>query len=83
MMTTTVRPLHKPVNSKDIPVTDAVGRPRQISVYRRSNCVVLRPPPGEAAVMNPAEARALADDLYGCADAVESRPTGRVLRFPG
>lgn len=82
MLATPVRPLSKPVTSNEVAVADAVDRPRRVSAYHRSDRVVLVTPPGEAAVMYPEAARALADRLYEHADAVESRRSGRVLPFP-
>lgn len=80
-MATPVHPLSEPVNSNDVAVTDAVGRSRRVSTYSRSDRVVLVTPPGDAAVMHPDDARTLADRLYEHADAVDSRPSGRVLPF--
>ncbi len=81
-MATPIHALNRPAASNNVPAADAVDRPRRVSTYHRSDRVVLITPPGEAAVMHPDDARTLADRLYEHADAVDSRPSGRVLRFP-
>lgn len=81
MLATPTQPRTKPVTRNDVPVTDAVDRPRRVSTYHRNDRVVLLTPPGEAAVMRPDDARALADSLHEHANAADSRPAGRVLLF--
>lgn len=82
MMATPIHPPNRPVIWNDVPATDAVDRPRSVSSYHRNDHVVLVTPPGEAAVMHPDDARTLADRLNEHADAIDSRPPGRVLTFP-
>lgn len=82
MFATPAHRSNKPLNTEDVPARDAVGRPRLVSTYRRSDHVVLVAPPGEAAILRPADARTLADRLYEYADAISAASTGRVLRFP-
>lgn len=80
-MTTSGQDWEPPLTREDVSAVDAMGRPRQVSVYSRGDRVVLVAPPGEVAVLHPDEARALADRLYVQADA-SPQPSATVLPFP-
>lgn len=79
MLTTPAQPRTTPATRTNVRVTDAVDRSRRVSAYQRNDWVVLRTPPGEAAVTHPDDARALADSLREHTNAADSWPSGRVL----
>lgn len=80
MMTTSGQDGDTPFTREEVPAPalDAVGRSRQVSVYSRDDGVVLQVPPGEAAVLHPDHARALADQLYKQAE-VRPHPSSTVV----
>jgi ABC-type enterochelin transport system substrate-binding protein len=61
-------PTNNPTPAAGKPVTvscvDAVGRVRQVTVTRSRGRVVLRTPPGEVAILDPASADLLANALH-------------------
>lgn len=81
MMPVPASPPDKAVSRSDIPVADAAERPRRMPIYRRGDRIVIVSPPGEAALMSPNGARALADLLREHADAIDAQPSGLVLPF--